>query len=59
MLRWNDQASYIHQLLYGDPASQMKDGSPARPGLISARIFQPERDRRLSPVQISPMISRY
>ena len=59
MLRWNDQASYIHQILYGDPASQMKDGSLARPGLISARIFQPERDRRLSTVQISPMVSRY
>jgi hypothetical protein len=58
-LRWNDQASYIHQVLYGDPASQMKDGSLARPGLISARIFQPERDRRLSTVQISPMVSRY
>jgi hypothetical protein len=59
VLRWNDQASYIHQLLYGDPASQMKDGSLARPGLISARIFQPERDRRLSTVQISPMVARY
>jgi hypothetical protein len=59
VLRWNDQASYLHQLLYGDPASQMKDGSLARPGLLSARIFQPERDRRLSPVQISPMVSRY
>jgi hypothetical protein len=58
-LRWSDMASYLHQLLYGDPASQMKDGSLARPGLISARIFQPERDRRLSTVQISPMVSRY
>jgi hypothetical protein len=59
MLRWNDQASYLHQLLYGDPASQMKDGTLARPGLIAARIFQQERDRRLSVVQISMMVSRY
>ena len=59
MLRWNDQASYIHQLLYGDPASQQKDGSLARPGLISARILQPERDRRLSTVQIGIVSSRY
>jgi hypothetical protein len=59
MLRWNDQASYLHQILYGDPASQMKDGQLARPGLIAARLFQPERDRRLSTVQISCMVSRY
>jgi hypothetical protein len=59
MLRWNDQASYLHQLLFGDPSSQMKDGTLGRPGLISARLFQIERDRRLSTVQISPMVSRY
>lgn len=58
-LRWNDQASYLHQLLWGDPASQMKDGQLARPGLIAARTFQVEKDRRLSTVQISPMVSRY
>jgi hypothetical protein len=59
MLRWNDQASYLHQLLFGDPSSQMKDGTLGRPGLISARLFQIERDRRLSTVQISPMVSSY
>jgi hypothetical protein len=59
MLRWNDQSSYLHNLLYGDPASQMKDGTLGRPGLISARLFQIERDRRLSTIQITPMVSRY
>jgi hypothetical protein len=58
-LRWSDHASYLHQLLWGDPASQMKDGQLARPGLIAARTFQVEKDRRLSTVQISPMVSRY
>jgi hypothetical protein len=59
MLRWNDQANFLHSTLYGDPASQMKDGSLARPGLISARIFQDERDRRLSTIQITPTVQRY
>lgn len=58
-LRWNGQASYLHQILYGDPASQTKDGTLSRPGLIAARLFQPERDRRLSTIQISPMVARY
>jgi hypothetical protein len=57
--RWNDQATFIHTLLYGDPASQMKDGQLARPGLIAARTLQQERDRRLSTVQITPMVQRY
>jgi len=42
--RWNDQASYLHNLLWGDPASKMKDGTLARPGLIAARTLQIERD---------------
>jgi hypothetical protein len=58
-LRWNDQASYLHNLLYGDPASQLKDGTLGRPGLIAARLLQQERDRRLSTIQITPMVSRY
>jgi hypothetical protein len=58
-LRWSDQASYLHQLLFGDPNSQMRDGQLGRPGLIAARLLQIERDRRLSTIQISPMVSRY
>lgn len=58
-LRWNDQATYIHNLLYGDPASQMKDGTLARPGLIAARLFQPERDKSRSPIQLTIGAQRY
>jgi hypothetical protein len=57
--RWNDQATFIHKTLYGDPASQMKDGTLARPGLISARTLQQERDRRLSTIQIGIVSQRY
>jgi hypothetical protein len=58
-LRWNDQATFIHQILYGDPKYQQSGGEEGRPGLIAAKIFQPERDKRLSPVQIMPGASRY
>jgi hypothetical protein len=58
-LRWNDQADYLHKALYGDPASQMRDGTLARPGLIAARVLQQERDRRLSTIQITPVVARY
>jgi hypothetical protein len=59
ILRWNDQATYLHGLLYGDPKYQQSGGEEGRPGLISARILQPERDKRLSPVQLVPGVSRY
>jgi hypothetical protein len=58
-LRWNDQATFIHNILYGDPKSQMEDGQLGRPGLMAAKIFQPERDKRLSPVQITIFAERY
>lgn len=57
--RWNDQSSYLHQLLYGDPKSQMKDGSLGMPGLIAARKEQMDRDKRLSTVQFIPVVGRY
>jgi hypothetical protein len=59
MNRWNEQASFLHSTLYGDPASQLKDGTLARPGLIAARVFQMERDRRLSTVQLTCFAQRY
>lgn len=58
-LRWNEQATFLHNLIYGDPASQMKDGTLARPGLIAARMLQQERDRRLSTISITPSVQRY
>jgi len=57
--RWNEQATFLHTLLYGDPASGTKDGVLARPGLIAARTLQPERDRRLSTIQIGIVAQRY
>jgi hypothetical protein len=57
--RWNDQANFIHQILYGDPSSQMKDGTLGRPGLMAAMTLQIERDRRLSTIQITPRVQRY
>lgn len=59
MLRWNEQAAFIHNILYGDPKYQDSGGEFGRPGLIAARILQPERDKRLSPVQLTVGISRY
>lgn len=57
--RWNDQASYLHNLLYGDPESQLKDGTLGRPGLIAAKVLQQERDRRISTIQVTPVVQRY
>jgi hypothetical protein len=56
--RWNDQATYLHNLLWGDPASQLKDGTLARPGLIAARTLQIERDQQHNSRQIMIRSSR-
>lgn len=58
-LRWNDQATFIHNILYGDPQFQQSGGEEGRPGLIAARILQPERDKRLSPVMLTIGSARY
>lgn len=57
--RWNDQSEFLHKLLYGDPKSQMSDGTLGRPGLIAARTLQMERDKRLSTVAMMPSVQRY
>jgi hypothetical protein len=57
--RWNEQATFIHQLLYGDPASQQKDGTLGRPGLIGARRLQIERDGQHNSRQLIPLVPRY
>jgi len=60
VLRWNDHAAYLHNLLYGDPKTlDPNTGKYARPGLIEARILQQERDRRISTIQIMPGAQRY
>lgn len=59
-LRWNEQASFLHKELYGDPsAGTATDGTLNRPGLIAAKTLQPEKDKRLSPSQITPFAQRY
>lgn len=57
--RWNDQATYLHNVLYGDPKFQSSGGEFGRPGLIAAKLFQPERDKARSPVCVMPFAQRY
>lgn len=52
-LRWNDQATYLHNVLYGDPEN------PEKLGLIAQHLQQPERDRRLSPMTLQVGYDRY
>ena len=56
--RWNDQATYLHNLLWGDPASKMEDGKLSRPGLIAARTLQIERDQQHNARQLMIRVSR-
>lgn len=59
VLRWNDQGTYLHNLLYGDPKSMNPNtGQYGRPGLIAAKIAQMEKDRRVSEVQVLPGVER-
>ena len=59
-LRWNDQATFLHNTLYGDPKTfDPATGKYGRPGLIEAKLMQQERDKRLSTVQILPGAQRY
>jgi len=59
-LRWNDQATYLHTILYGDPKSAIPGTAQlARPGLLAAKIAQQEKDQRYSTVQVMPGAQRY
>lgn len=57
--RWNDQATYLHSILYGDPENMTSEGKRGRPGLISARTMQIERDQQRSTRQLIPLVARY
>ena len=52
-LRWNDQAGFLHNILYGDPEN------PEKLGLVAQHLQQPERDRRLSPMMLQVGYERY
>lgn len=57
--RWNDQAKTLHDILYGDPEFNTSGGKQGRPGLLSARIFQAERDGRFNSRQFGIRVGRY
>ena len=56
--RWNDQAKYLHDLLWGDPEYQSSGGKRGRPGLVAARTFQQERDEAYNSRSLMPVIGR-
>jgi len=57
--RWNDQATYLHSILYGDPEYQSSEGKRGRPGLLSAKLFQQEKDEQMATRQLMPLVPRY
>lgn len=57
--RWNDQKDVLHSMLFGDPEFMVSEGKRGRPGLISARRMQVERDQRFNTRQIMPVVGRY
>jgi len=59
VLRWNDQATFIHNTLFGDPEFQMSGGVKGRPGLLAGLLLQQERDQQTSTRQIVYMGQRY
>ena len=52
-LRWNDQASYLQKLLYGDP---MKPGDI---GILTAKMLDIERSQGKSSRSLTPIVGRY
>lgn len=57
--RWNEQAMFLHNILFGDPEYQTSEGKRGRPGLISARILQVERDQRFNSRNLGIVQPRY
>lgn len=57
--RWNEQANFIHGILWGDPDFQMSDGQRGRPGLVAARTLQVERDQQFNTRQFGIRVARY
>jgi hypothetical protein len=58
-LRWNDQAKFLHDILFGDPEFQTSDGKKGRPGLIFARKLQMEQDEGQNVRQVIVTVPRY
>lgn len=57
--RWNDQAKFCHDILWGDPEYQSSGGKRGRPGLVQALRMQQERDEDMNSRQMKMRLSRY
>jgi hypothetical protein len=57
--RLNEQASMLHELLFGDPEFQISEGKRGRPGLIAARLLQYERDQKFNTRRLGILSQRY
>lgn len=57
--RWNDQATYLYQMLHGDAAYQNSAGEKGTPGLLAPVLEQQTRDEMTSVRQIIPVATRY
>lgn len=57
--RWTDEAKYFHDVLFGDPEYATTQGKAGRPGLVTARLLQQERDQRFNSRQLMIRIPRY
>lgn len=58
-IRWNDQATFIHSVLFGDPEYAVSDGLRGRPGLIAAKLLQIDRDQAMDSRQIGVRVEKY
>lgn len=59
VFRWNDQATFIHTTLFGDPEYQSSGGVKGRPGLLAGLVLQQERDMQQSVRQMVCVSQRY
>ena len=57
-LRWNDQAQFLHTIVFGDPEFQTSAGKMGRPGLIFARQLQMEQDEAQNTRQLTYVVPR-
>ncbi len=57
--RWNDQVAFLKQHLYGDPEYMISDGKRGRPGVLSAKLLQVERDQQFNTRQLGIRVPRY
>lgn len=59
LLRAETITQECHSILYGDPEYTMSQGKAGRPGIIAARIFNPERDSSYNAGAMTPICESY